>query len=42
MNLELFLALHRALIVRIDENANVLIQNSSKYVFNLLTQVELN
>lgn len=38
----MFLALHGALIVRIDENANVLIQNSSKYVFNLLTQMELN
>lgn len=42
MSLELFLALHGALIVRIDENANVPVQNSSKYVFDLLTQMELN
>lgn len=42
MNLELFLALHRALIIRIDGNANVLVQNSSKDVLNLLTQMELN
>lgn len=26
----------------IDGNANVLVQNSSKYVLNLLTQMELN
>lgn len=42
INLELFLALHRALIVRIDGNGNVLVQNSSKHVLNSLTQMELN
>lgn len=34
MILELVLALHSALIVIIDENANVTVQNSSKYVLN--------
>lgn len=38
MILELVLALHNALIIRIDENANVLVRNSSMF----LTQMELN
>lgn len=42
MNSELYLAFHGATVVRIDRNANVLVESSSEYVFCLLTQMELN